>query len=316
MAIRRQQMKNAMLPVAMLLGVVCYKWIGELLFISPYLIFLMLFITYCRLEPKDIKPGKQHIFLLLIQMCLATVIYFILLPVSHTVAEGIFICVYVPTATAAPVITSMLGGSITFVATYSLISNGLVGITGAAVLAAIGDTSTMDFWTSTGNIILKVFPLLIGPLILALLVQKISPSFHDKISKSQSISFYLWAVSLLIIVGCCVSFLINHWDEDQLPTLGMLVVGALIVCIIQFTIGRSYGKMLRGKINRLEKGWYHDSEKDYDMRVATAQSLMQKNTVLAVWMAMVYMTPLASVAPAAYIAWQNIVNSWQIMKKE
>ena len=43
---------------------------------------------------------------------------------------------------------------------------------------------------------------------------------------------------------------------------------------------------------------------------------MQKNTVLAVWLALAYMNPIASIAPAAYIACQNIVNSWQIMKKE
>ena len=55
---------------------------------------------------------------------------------------------------------------------------------------------------------------------------------------------------------------------------------------------------------------------DKDLRVSCAQSLMQKNTVLAIWLAMAYMTPLASVVPAAYIAWQNILNSWQLFRHE
>lgn len=35
----RQKIKDWMLPIAMLGGVVFYKWIGQLTFLSPYLIF-------------------------------------------------------------------------------------------------------------------------------------------------------------------------------------------------------------------------------------------------------------------------------------
>ncbi len=52
----------------------------------------------------------------------------------------------------------------------------------------------------------------------------------------------------------------------------------------------------------------------YGDPVSGGQGLGQKNTVLAVWMALAYMNPIASVGPAAYIAWQNIVNSWQLMR--
>ena len=48
---------------------------------------------------------------------------------------------------------------------------------------------------------------------------------------------------------------------------------------------------------------------------AGAQALGQKNTVLAVWMAIAYLNPISSVAPAAYVAWHNIVNSMQIYRK-
>ena len=48
-AIHRQQVKSSMLPVAIIVGALFYKWIGYLSFLSPYLIFAMLFVTYCRL---------------------------------------------------------------------------------------------------------------------------------------------------------------------------------------------------------------------------------------------------------------------------
>ncbi len=296
-AIHRQQMKNSMLPIAMILGAIGYKWMGYLTFLSPYLIFLMLFITYCKLDPHHIKPTKTHWLLLSIQMCLAAIVYLLLFKIDHTLAEGIFICIFVPTATAAPVITTMLGGSLSFVTTYSLLCNGLVAIIGSAVLAAVGDNVSLGFWESTWMIITKVFPLLILPLAVAFLFKWIWPKGHERIQKAQQLSFYLWAISLLIIVGSCVSFVINHWDEDAVVLVALLVAGSLAACVIQFIIGRRMG-------NGVEE------------KVSIAQSLMQKNTVLAVWLAMSYMTPLASVAQAAYIAWQNIINSWQLWEKD
>ncbi len=285
-----------MLPIAMVGGAVFYKWMGYLTFLSPYLIFLMLFITYCKLQFRDFKPRKEHVVLLTVQMVLSALIYLVLSPLNHIVGEGVFICVFIPTATAAPVITSMLGGSISFVATYSLLCNAFIAVAGPVVLAAIGDNPDMTFLKSSLLICSKVSPLIIGPLALAMILRYLVPRLHSKVVSHQSLSFYMWAVSLFIIVGSCVSFTIRTWDEKRLPAVVMLVAGALAVCLLQFYIGRKIGAR-------------------FNDRVSGGQSLGQKNTVLAVWLAMTYMTPIASIAPAAYIAWQNIVNSWQLVKK-
>lgn len=296
MHIARQQLKNSMLPIAIVGGAVFYKWMEYVTFLSPYLIFLMLFITYCKLQVKDFKPKKEHLALLAVQVAMSAIVYFILSPIDHIVGEGVFICIFIPTATAAPVITSMLGGSISFVATYSLLCNALVAVAGPIVLAAIGDNPDMTFTRSSLLICSKVFPLIIGPLAVAMILRYFLPRLHSRIVGYQNLSFYLWAVSLFIIVGSCVSFTIRTWDDSQLFTVVMLVTGALFACLLQFYIGRRIGAR-------------------FDDRISGGQSLGQKNTVLAVWLALTYMTPIASIAPAAYIAWQNIVNSWQLVKK-
>ncbi|MDE7236460.1 MAG: hypothetical protein K2N66_01395, partial [Paramuribaculum sp.] len=72
-----------------------------------------------------------------------------------------------------------------------------------------------------------------------------------------------------------------------------LAVGAGVACVLQFVIGRRIGCRCGD-------------------RIAGAQGLGQKNTVLAVWMALTYLNPVASIAPAAYIAWQNTINSIQL----
>ncbi|MFR9651056.1 MAG: transporter, partial [Rikenellaceae bacterium] len=47
-------------------------------------------------------------------------------------------------------------------------------------------------------------------------------------------------------------------------------------------------------------------------RVASSQSLGQKNTVLGVWLALTFLNPVSSIAPTAYIIWQTLFNSFHI----
>ncbi len=284
-----------MLPISMVAGAVFYKWMGYLTFLSPYLIFTMLFITYCKLRLSDFKPNKFEGTLLLAQVVLAGVAYLLTFFWNRTLAEGVFICFFIPTATAAPVITSMLGGSISKVATYSLMCNALVAVAGPLVFAAVGEHSEMTFLQSFTLILKQVFPLILAPLAVALILRYAFPKVHAKVVGMQQLSFYLWAVALFIVVGSCVSFAIKNWTPQSTWTMVLLCVGALVACVVQFKLGRVIG------------GRFGD-------KVAGGQGLGQKNTVLAVWLALAYLNPMASIAPASYVAWQNIINSWQLMR--
>lgn len=290
-------MRTLMLPIAMVGGAVFYQWMEYLTFLSPYLIFVMLFITYCRLDLRDFKPGRFQVDLLVVQMTLAAAVYFALAWWNPIVAEGVFICVFIPTATAAPVITSMLGGSISKVATYSLLCNLFVAVAAPLVLAAVGDRAQYTFLESFLLILSKVMPLLLLPIVAAFGVKWLLPGVHKFVMEKQQVSFYLWAVALFIVVGSCVSFAIKTWTPELSLTIVLLAAGALAVCLLQFKIGRMVG------------GRFGD-------KVSGGQGLGQKNTVLAVWLALAYMSPVASIAPAAYIAWQNIINSWQLMRRK
>lgn len=284
-----------MMPMAMVFGAIFYPWMEHITFLSPYLIFVMLFITYCKLRIKDFKPGKFELVLLALQMTLAALVYLLTRFWNPTLAEGIFICVYIPTATAAPVITSMLGGSISKVASYSLLCNSFVAMTAPLLLALIGEHPEMTFFESFMIILKQVFPLIIFPLVLALLLRRFLPKVHEEIVGKQQLSFYCWVVSLFIVVGSCTSFVIKNWSPEETDTMVLLAIGALAVCLLQFKVGRKIGN------------YFGDT-------ISGGQSLGQKNTVLAVWLALAYLNPISSIAPAAYIAWQNIINSWQLMK--
>lgn len=286
-----------MMPIAMVVGAIFYPWMGYVTFLSPYLIFIMLFITYCKLTPHDFKPSKFELTLLGVQMILAILAYALTFFWNRTLAEGVFICFFISTATAAPVITSMLGGSISKVATFSLLSNAMVALVGPIVLAGLGDHPEISFTDSFLLILKQVFPLILLPLVLALLMRRFTPQLHSYIMGHQQLSFYCWCASLIIVVGSCTSFAIQNWTPKSTGTMILLALGALVACLSQFKIGRKIGA-------------------HFGDTVSGGQSLGQKNTVLAVWLALTYLNPIASIAPAAYVAWQNIVNSWQLMRHQ
>lgn len=290
----RAAIKDWMLPIAMAGGVVFYKWMGYLTFLSPYLIFCMLTVTYCRLEIKEFRIGKFQLALLGAQMALAGAFYAAFAWWNQPVASGIFICIFVSTATAAPVITGMLGGSVTKLATYSLLCNLVVATAGPLILAAIGSHPELTFTQSFYKICATVMPLLILPIITAIVLRYSWRRGHDFLAHNQALSFYMWAVALFIVVGSSVSFIINNFDLSKMSQISALILGSMAACGAQFWTGWKVGER-------------------FGDRVSGGQSLGQKNTVLAIWLALAYLDPIASIAPAAYVAWHNIVNSYQLI---
>lgn len=296
----QQRLKPWMLPISMLLGIVLHNYIGYVAFLSKYLIFIMLLITYCRIRLSDFRIGPYIWWLLAVQIAGSLAIYFALLPAGNIIAMGGFLCVFCPTATAAPVVAGMLGGSVSRVATYSLFSHTAVAVLAPVLLTwmsgASAETTHISFSTSLVSIATTVLPLILGPLAIALLLRRFYPKTHSGIASHQGLSFYIWAFALLIVVGNSVSFILKE-PASMIPEIILLAIVSGAACLLQFYIGRKIGS-------------------HYGDPVSGAQSLGQKNTVLAVWLALSYLNPIVSVAPAAYVAWHNTVNSLQIFRHE
>ena len=101
-------LKNWTLPIAMLVGAIGYPLFISLSFLTPYLIFTMLLLTFCKVSPRDLKPKPLHLWLLLIQIGGALAAYLLLYRFDKIVAEGVMVCIICPTATAAAVITLLI----------------------------------------------------------------------------------------------------------------------------------------------------------------------------------------------------------------
>ena len=189
----------------------------------------------------------------------------------------------------------MLGGSVACIAAYTLISSLAVALFSPLIFTLLGEHTEMTFADSVWHICKQVMPLLVLPCVSALLLSKVLPRLHQQLKKLQILSFYLWALGLTIVTGKTVYFII-HQESQELNKEWWMAVLALVICILQFLLGRYVGRR-------------------YGEPVSGGQGLGQKNTILAIWMAQVYLNPLSSIAPASYVLWQNIINSYQLWQK-
>ena len=287
--------KDWILPIAMITGALTYKWVSHLSFIMPYLLFVMLLLTFCKISFKDIKFHHAHLWLLLIQLVSSVALYYLLLPFDSVIAQGAMLCLLAPTATAAAVITGMLGGNVGFLTAYVLFCNIAVAVAAPVYFTLTGVNENLSFIQSVLYICQKVFPILILPLFIAIALRYLTPKIHKALLSIPKLAFYVWVCALTIVTGTTVKFMLGQDSANYNTEIGLLII-SLILCCLQFLIGRRIGRR-------------------YGDPISSGQGLGQKNTVLAIWMAQTYLHPLVAIAPAGYILWQNIINSYQLYKK-
>ncbi|MDY4649604.1 MAG: transporter [Muribaculaceae bacterium] len=267
--------------------------------VQPLLLFSMLFLTYCRINPHDLRLCRWHLWVLALQagFFIALAIILIFLPAGdlRIILEGAMLCLICPTATAGAVITGRLGGNINNITSYTILINILVSILIPTFVPFVHPNPELGFVNSSLLILGKVFPLLLLPLISAFLLRFISPSLTEKFAKRSDLSFYLWAVALALAITVTTRSIMHA--NLKLSTELWLVVVSLISCALQFWLGRKIGDR------------YNDT-------ITAGQAFGQKNTVLAIWMGYTFFTPITSIVGGFYSIWHNIVNSYQLYRHD
>lgn len=333
----KQAIRDWMLPIAMVAGAAMYlvyhampapvHKAGPFLevaagIIQPLLIFSMLFLTFCRIEPKDLKPHRWHWWLLLIQGGLFTLLglgaYAIIrhLPVSYhnhvVLIECAMLCLICPTATAAAVVTRKLGGDVAGITTYTILINMLAAVLVPLVVPLIQPVAGLDFWLAFSMILAKVFPLLIMPCLVAWLVRYLMPKFHKRLLETPDLAFYIWAVSLTLAIAVSMKYLMA--SVLGMTMIGLMALVSLICCVFQFAMGRYVGS--RYKPRRPDVNPEVERRGREVRRVTAGQSLGQKNTVFAIWLGYTFMTPETAIVGGLYSLWHNAYNSWQLYRHE
>ena len=310
--------------LSMLIGALGYQFFLPLKPTLPWLIFFMLFFTFCKVNPLDLRLHKWHWVVLAAQMIFSFGSYAMLLYYTGNtiLAQGILMCFIMPTATAAPIIAGKMGGSIQNLTTFTLLSNFATAIIVPATFPLINPASDMSFWPAFLLILSRVAPLLLGPFFSAWLLRlvykwKTRKEFVLPV-KIAVVPFYLWVASIVVLSAVVTETTISNF-KFQISNILILLVLSFFVCLLQFGLGKFIGY----KLPAASKGTdYQDvlinpaaAPKTMEgvSSITAGQAFGQKNTSLGVWMANTYLDPLASLGAAAYIIWQNIFNSVQLM---
>ena len=127
------------LPCSLVLGAVGYLVFANVPFLEPFgdvvgpklvslmpvVLFSLLYVTFCKIEIKEMKPKTWHFILQLIRTTLALMMVVLIFEFGDNygvklILEGAFICFICPTAAAVAVVTEKLGGSIGSLTTYTV----------------------------------------------------------------------------------------------------------------------------------------------------------------------------------------------------
>ena len=265
--------------LSMVIGALGHRYLLPLAPILPWLIFFMLFFTFCKVNPLDLRLHKWHWVVLAAQLFLSLTTYLLTLSLSHNpvLAQGILMCFIMPTATAAPIIAGKMGGSIQNLTTFTLLSNFATALIVPATFPLINPASDMTFWPAFLLILSRVAPLLLGPFFSAWLLRIIYNAYYRKkylsvndsersvsvsgLSAKRSVSpeggpkefelspglaqipFYLWVASIIVLSAVVTKTVIANFHSSLFIIL-CLFVSSFFACLLQFGLGKLIGYYL------------------------------------------------------------------------
>ncbi len=301
------------LPLAMIAGAAAYfiyvsiPWLDgthrqaaeAIAVLQPLLIFAMLFLTFCRIDPAELRVKGWHLRLVLLQTALFAAATLLLLCFPDTrwrvLIESAMLCLLCPTATAASVVTARLDDNAASITAYTMLVNLVMAVAAPLLLPLAHPHAELGFAAAFALIIRKVFPLLICPLVAALAMRRWLPRLHARCAAARDAAFYLWAVSLSLAIAVTTKAIV-HEQVHVGYQIGIALV-SLGCCLAQFLLGKRIG----GRAGE---------------RIEGGQALGQKNTVFIIWMGYTFLSPITALAGGFYSVWHNVVNSYQLYKKE
>ena len=267
--------------------------------LMPWCLFLILYVTFCKIEVKELRPRTWHFILQGIRIALSGLLVLVIMhttnPDARLLWEGCFLCVICPTAAAAAVITEKLGGSITSLTIYTIIANCVTSIIIPLFFPLVEPSANIPFLSMSLMILKRVFTVLVMPLMLAFITRRYLHQLSDSIRASKNIGYYLWCFNLTIVSGVTMHNIVESNVSGVI--LALLLIIPLFVSVFLFSIGKAVGYP------------FGDS-------ITAGQALGQKNTIVGIWLTITFLNPLVAIAAGGYLVWQNIINAVQIRYKE
>jgi BASS family bile acid:Na+ symporter len=260
-----------------------------LAWVIRWLVMVMLFFVFLQTRFSRTALHRSHVTLVLANIGLAFVAWGLgWLVAGREIALAAFFSAITPTAIAAPVIISFLGGSVSYVVAAFLLSNVAIATLLPVILPfVLGRATPEAFAQVLGSVSLIVF----GPMALARIVCAVHGPAAEWPGRLRNVTFGMWVTAMFLITSNASDFLRRQVDTPHL-VLGQVAIASLLVCIANFAIG-----------------WWIGGR---EFRREASQALGQKNTTFTIYLALTYASPLVALGPTFYVVWHNLWNSWQL----
>lgn len=287
------------MPVAILLGILLPQ-AHVLSPALPFMIGLMMFLSFVGKVPPqqhgytfkiEVKAFLASLVMLAVLWC---IVEFFQLP-REVLLGGAIICLC-PPANAAPAMAKVLGGN-PVLALKIFLSGNIIACFSIPLIYGFLTGADASFAEVAMKIFNSIQPIISIPLAIALGLRAFYPELADKAVRFQKYTLLVWTISVFLILAKA-SYDIREMGFAELwnsGKLSMLALVALILCIVQFTVG-----------------WFSDKKHP----IESSQSMGQKNTTLVIWISSLYAGPVAAIAPTCYVIWQNLVLSWMCGRKK
>lgn len=287
----RTQGKGLSLLLMMLLGALVPQ-AHVFSFLIQSFLMVMLFFAFLDIEFRPETFQKSVLWVLFVNVAVAFLSYAAIVRIDLTLALAAFMTAIAPTAIAAPVIISFLQREVEYVVTSVVLTNIASAVIVPIVLPSLlGAEIKISVWEVLQPVLIVMFV----PLILSRLAARLPLIAQSIIRQGKAFSFPIWLFNLFIISANASNYLRNG-DPDSIPTLVIIALISLLICILNFGVGALLG------------GTSHWQE--------ASQSLGQKNLSFVIWIALTFINPLVAMGPVFYILYHHLYNSWSIYQFE
>ena len=258
-----------------------------------WIIVLMLFTTFLKVNFLELRPQLRHLYLILANIGLAMGAWGAFKLLGHDdYATMAFFVAITPTATAAPVVMGFLKGRVEFMVASVITSTLVIGAALPILIPiAIGHSAPGLIFHIAGSLAI----VLLLPLILATLIRNIHFPTATKLANGLGkYQFPLWVVNLTLVAASGSAFIRSH---GEITGHIFLAIAALAsgICFLNFFLGYQIGRP--------------------HLKRECSQSLGQKNTALTIYLALTYATPLAALSVTFYVVCHNTWNAIQIQRQ-
>jgi len=282
-------MKTALLLTAILIGII-FPYGHQYVFLIRYFLMAMLFFSFLDVKIDRNLISKIHFEILIATVLISLIVFLILSLFNSILAQAAFMTAIAPTATAAPVITSMKKGKVEFVTFSFLLNNIAIALLIPFLLSFILQNQSE---ISSIQILFPVIVTISVPLIAVYLLKTFLPKLRTLLAGWHEVSFYLLVLNIYV-ASSDASHYIQSEFFGNLSLVFLIAAVSMCLCLLFFTAGWFIG----GESHALE----------------ASQSLGQKNNAFTIWIALSFTNPITVLGPVFYVFMQNIYISWQLYR--